>query len=341
MKPWDKRDDMVVHEGEPFNAEAPAAALAAGVVTEVDGFYCRNHGTVPEEGPEEWRLVVDGLVRQELRLSLDALRGGFARCEVVATLQCAGNHRAGLMDVRDIPGEIRWGSGAISTARWTGVRLADVLERAGIEDGAAHIAFEAPDVAKDALPPQPYGASVPVAKARSGEVLLAWAMNGRPLPPVHGAPLRVVVPGWIGARSVKWVRRVTARAEPSTNYFQATAYRLPSGSGSMPLEAVAVNCGILRAGRGEAVGYAYAGDGRGVARVEVSADGGHTWTRAELDAPPGPWAWQHWRAAVPTTAGTELVARAWDCDGTPQPQCAAALWNPKGYANNAWARMRL
>ena len=356
---WGKRADMVVHEAEPYNAEPPLSALDGRMVTPVESFYSRNHGPVPDLDAGAWRLEVGGLVEQPLELSLAQLREGFAATTVTATLQCAGNRRAGFLPVRDIPGEHPWRGGVTSTATWIGIRLADVLAEAGLRDGAAHVEFTAPDVSQLADPPQPYAGSVPVAKACSGGVLLAWGMNGQPLPAVHGGPVRVVVPGWIGARSVKWVQRVTARAEPSPGYFQARAYRLlpadadpdPAGPGAgLSLGPVALNCEILdpsdgasvRSGRGRVSGYAFAGDGRGVARVEVSADGGRSWVQAAVDVQDGPWSWQLWQAEVDLPPGVAtLVARAWDTTGAAQPESPAHLWNPKGYVNNSWARAEI
>lgn len=348
---------MVVHRAEPYNAEPPPYALADQAVTSLDTFYSRNHGAIPDLDPSAWRLAVDGLVDRPLTLSLDELRAGFPERTLVATLQCAGNRRAGFVQVRDIPGEDPWGPGATSTATWTGVSLADVLASAGLRPGAAHIAFTAPDVSELAGPREPYGGSIPTAKATAGEVLLAWAMNGRTLPRAHGAPLRVVVPGWIGARSVKWLQRVTAQVEPSGNYFQAVAYRiLPAESDpdrarpgdGISLGSVALNCAILgpaagarlRRGLVEVTGYAYAGDDRAVARMDVSLDEGRTWTQARLAPPDGPWAWQHWRVTVDLPEGeTAITARAWDTTGATQPEQARHLWNPKGYANNSWDRI--
>ncbi|GLU49087.1 sulfite oxidase [Nocardiopsis ansamitocini] len=350
---------MVVHERDPYNAEPPRSALAGGPLTPADTFYSRNHGPVPEIDAASWRLALDGLVQRPLLLSLAELRERFQEHTVAATLQCAGNQRSGFTEIRDIPGEDPWGPCATSTARWTGVRLLDLLTAAGLKAGAEHIAFAAPDVSQLADPPQPYGASVPVAKAVHGEVLLAWTMNGAPLPRVHGAPLRVVVPGWIGARSVKWLQRITAQRKPSGNYFQATAYRLlpadadPAAVGAhegISLGPVALNCAILRpdgtvrriAGPAEIVGYAFAGDDRTVARVDVSVNGGRTWSQAGVDAPIGPWTWQYWRTTLDLPEGeVEITARAWDSTGAAQPESAAHLWNPKGYANNSWARLRL
>ncbi|MFF3437260.1 sulfite oxidase [Streptosporangium sp. NPDC002721] len=350
---------MVVHGTEPYNAEAPPGALADQILTPLDTFYSRNHGPVPDLDPESWRLTVDGLVERPLTLSLEDLRSGFPEISLVATLQCAGNRRAGLVEVRDIPGEDPWGAGATSTARWSGVGLAEVLARAGLLPEAAHIAFAAPDVSRLADPAQPYGGSIPVAKAVGGDVLLAWAMNDRPLPPAHGAPLRVVVPGWIGARSVKWLQRVTAQEEPSDNYFQATAYRLlppeadPAKAGpgdGISLGPVVLNTAILSPGDGDRLrpgltritGYAYAGDGRTVARVDVSLDGGDSWVQADLGEQAGPWAWRHWHTTVELGEGeTVIAARAWDSCGATQPESARDVWNPKGYANTSWSRVRV
>ncbi|WP_422632026.1 sulfite oxidase [Pseudokineococcus basanitobsidens] len=350
---------MLVHEHDPYNAEPPLGALAGEPVTSADTFYSRNHGPVPEVDPATWRLRVDGLVERELELTLEDLRAGFAERTLPATLQCAGNRRAGLVAVRDIPGEDPWRGGATSTATWTGVALADVLAAAGLREGAEHVCFSAPDVSQVADPPQPYGGSVPVAKATSPEVLLAWGMNGEPLPRVHGAPVRVVVPGWIGARSVKWLTGITVTAEPSDNYFQATAYRVlppeadPRAAGpgdGISLGPAALSCELLDpadgspvpCGRAVLTGYAYAGQDRAVARVDVSTDGGATWAQAEVDAPDGPWTWQHWRLRTDLAPGdVDVVARAWDSTGALQPEHAADLWNPKGYGNTSWARARL
>src|SRR5215218_8986385 len=144
MSRYGKRADVIVHEEEPFNAETGAAALAEGPVTATDAFYVRGHGAVPEVDPASWRLRVHGLV--ERSLSLETLREAFREREVTATLQCAGNRRAGLMAIRDIPGEAPWGAGATGTATWTGVALADVLALAGPARDAAHVGFDAADV---------------------------------------------------------------------------------------------------------------------------------------------------------------------------------------------------
>lgn len=352
---WNKRDDTVVHEVDPYNAEPTRAAVAGAMCTPLDTFYSRNHGPVPAIDPKAWRVTVDGLVEHPLQLDLDRLRSEFDTRVVTATLQCAGARRADLIAIRDIPGEAPWGPCATSTARWTGVALADVLAAAGLQDAAAHVEFEAPDLSTAPSPPAPYGSSITRRKATSPEVLLAWAMNGQPLPAVHGGPVRVVVPGWIGARSVKWVEHITARTTPSQNYFQQAVYRLlpadadPESSDPQQfpsLSSVALNSDTLvpspgstvAPGRLEVSGYAYAGDDRAVVRVDVSLDGGGTWQQAQLEQDAGEWAWCLWHTAVEVEPGSATITvRAWDSTGAAQPDSAAALWNPKGYINNAWS----
>ena len=345
-----------MHEEEPFNAETGLAALAEHPLTATDAFYVRAHGAVPEIDAAAWRLHVQGLVERELSLSLATLREAFREREATATLQCAGNRRAGLMAIRDIPGEAPWGPGATGTATWTGIALADVLALAGPLREAAHVGFDGADLCFEAKPAQRFGGSIPLDKAWRPEVLLAWGMNGKPLPAVHGAPLRVVVPGYIGARSVKWLERIEVRSEPWHGYFQHVVYRLlpedgtPGPGAGMPLGLVALNADVLSPANGETVpagpvvvrGYAFAGGERHVARVDVSHDGGASWSQTELLEDLGPWAWRHWRITVDLAPGEhEILVRAWDSSAATQPEDEAALWNPKGYVNNARPRLTL
>ncbi len=356
MSRYGKRADMIVHEEEPFNAETGPAALAECPLTATDAFYVRGHAAVPEIDVEGWRLRVHGVVERELDLSLGTLREAFREREVTATLQCAGNRRAGLMAIRDLPGEEPWGPGATGTAKWSGVALAEVLALAGPQRGAAHVGFEGADLCLGADPAQRFGGSIPLDKACRPEVLLAWEMNGEPLTLVHGAPLRVVVPGYIGARSVKWLQRIEVRLRPWEGYFQHVAYRLlpeggtPGPGAGIPLGLVALNSDVLSPADGETVasgpvevrGYAFAGGERHVARVDVSLDGGASWSQAELLEDLGRWAWRHWRITVELAPGEhEILVRAWDSSAATQPEEHATLWNPKGYVNNARPRVRV
>ncbi len=356
MSHYGKGDDLVVHEREPFNAETGVRSLDAGPVTATDAFYVRNHGPVPDIDPDGWQLRVDGHVEQELTLSLEALRAAFREREVTATLQCAGNRRAGLIAVRDIPGEAPWGPGATGTATWSGVALADVLRLAGPLSCASHVGFEGADQSAEARPAQRFGGSIPLDKALRPEVLLAWAMNGEPLPPVHGAPVRVVVPGYIGARSVKWLHRIELRSEPWPGYFQHVVYRLVPEDGTpgpgvgMALGLVALNSAVLSPVDGETVaagpltvrGYAFAGGERHVARVDVSTDDGDSWSEARLLDDLGRWAWRQWEITLHLPSGEhDVLVRAWDSSAATQPEHESTLWNPKGYVNNARPRVHV
>jgi len=357
---WGKRDDMIVRANQPYNAEPPPAVLADSALTPIDAFYARNHGSFPDTAPQDWQLTVNGQVERPLTVTYEQLTTEFDQHDVVATLACAGNRRAEMLRVRPIPGKEPWAHGAISTAEWRGARLTDVLAAAGAQhyDGL-HVAFQALDIAEEAKPLQPYGSSIPLSKAMSPEVLLAWRMNSEPLPRTHGGPVRVVVPGYIGARSVKWISDITVQSGPSENYFQSRDYRIlpadadpeavAAGEG-IALSSVALNCDILdptdddRVPRGQLTirGYGIAGDGRSVERVDVSLDEGLTWRQADLHPAPGRWSWRPWSLVVDVAPGPlHITARAWDETGAAQPEWPASLWNPRGYGNNAWARVAL
>jgi sulfite oxidase len=343
---------VIVHRRDPLNAETPRAELAASPLTPTDRFYVRNHGSTPHIDDDSWRVEIDGLAGSPRELSLDDLRA-LPRHEVCATLQCAGNRRAGLIEVADIPGQEPWGPGATGTATWAGVRLADVLALVEPAADAMHVAFTGADASDEAEPSQLYATSIPLRKALAEEVLLAWEMNGEPLPADHGAPVRVVVPGYIGARSVKWVQRIELRAQPSAGWFQDVVYRLlehgqePAPGRGIPLGEIALNSDVLvpdegarvPAGPTEVCGYAFAGGERFVVRVDVTIDGGRTWTTADLLDDQGPWAWRRWRCTVGLPRGAHTIhVRAWDSAGATQPSDPAQLWNPQGYVNNSWGR---
>ena len=327
--------ELIVHGREPWNAETPGPLLAAGHVTSNGLHFVRCHGPVPAVDRAGYRLAVDGLVRRPL--SLADLRG-YPRAQVTATIVCAGNRRAELRPRP--PSGVPWGPGAVGTALWGGVRLRDVLGAAGVEPAGRHVSFTGLDRVPIEAGEGSFGGSIPLEKALADEVLLADEMNGEPLPAEHGAPIRVVVPGYIGARSVKWLAAVSVERRPSTNYFHAVDYSLAGAPlGVQPLTAAICDANPTELGGLAVRGYALAGAGRSLDLVEVSADGGRSWTRADLEVPAEePWSWRLWRvelAAAP--GGGTLVVRAFD--GTGQPADTDDVWNERGYMNNSWHRV--
>lgn len=355
--PHGKHPAFIVRSHDPLNGGPPPELIGAADQTPTELFFVRNHGTVPCIDSASYRLEVDGLVGRALSLSLRDLQTRFPRVTVAATLQCAGNRRDELLAIAPIPGEVAWGAEAISNASWAGAPLAEVLRAAGVRPTAAHIAFGGLDEVERQGRRFGFGGSITIEQALAGDTLLAYAMNGEPLPATHGFPLRVVVPGHIGARSVKWLGRITAQATPSDNYFQAHAYKLfPADARA---ESVDWQAGLmlseqsltsvicqpaagarLPAGRVQISGYAYAGGGRSIARVELSTDGGASWAATELLGPGSRWEWRRWRAEAELPPGPhELVVRAWDSAANRQPADLREIWNFKGYMNNAWHRV--
>ena len=341
---------LLVWTHEPLNVETPLELLCRETVTPTDLFFVRTHGSVPEVDPSSYRLTVGGLVREPCELSLEDL-GRFERVEVTATLQCAGNRRSELAAVSPIPGQLPWGAGAVGNGVWGGVRLRDVLEAAGLESATGHVSFTGLDEVEEDGEVLEFGGSIPLETALLPNVLLADELNGQRLSPVHGYPLRVVVPGTIGARSVKWLSTVTVQSEPSSNYFQARAYRLfPAYMRSeseacdrgLELGDFPVNAVTCEIRDGVARGYALTGGQRRVERVEVSLDGGETWASAELLDDGAAGSWRLWQAKLePEGIARELVVRAWDTSASTQPESVAERWNVQGHVNNAWHRVAL
>jgi sulfite oxidase len=354
-----KHTALVVHREDPLNIGTPPELARRAFITPQERFFVRNHGSVPQVNPYSYRLSVTGLVRTPLHLSLSDLKREFDAAAVVATLQCAGHRRTELGAVHSIPGELPWEADAIGNALWCGVPLRQILLAAGTDDGARHIAFTGLDEVSREDWRFGFGGSISLEKALSPEVLLAYEMNGEPLPPLHGFPLRVIVPGYIGARSVKWLANIHVQEEPSTNYFQRCAYRLFSPQvraetadweQAPMLEDLPLNSVICQPREGERLatgpvvisGYAITGGGCPVERVELSLDGGKTWAQAQMKARAHPWAWRFWTARLELLTGPQQISvRAWDADGRTQPEDCAHIWNWKGYLNNAWHRIQV
>ena len=360
-----KHPDFIYYEKEPLNGAPPPFLARGEFLTPFGLFYIRCHGNVPELDAVSYRLRLQGLVATPLELSLEELKRDFAAHRVAVTLQCAGNRRDELKQVKDIPGEAPWAGNAISHGVWTGVRLADVLAKAGINQSQAKfVEFIGHDKAEKKDHPH-FGGSVPLVKALALETLLAYELDGQPLPVVHGFPVRAIVPGYLGARSVKWLREINVLDHPSQNLFQAEEYRLHPPSATrhdhdakkaLPMGEMPVTSYICRVHRGHpggkdplvVEGYAYVGGGHGVDRVEISEDEGEHWTQAELlpvpqeglqasDEEGGRWSWRFWRAELMAAerAPIQLIVRAWDTGANTQPGRAEDVWNFKGYGNNA------
>lgn len=328
----------------PFNASTPLAALDRDV-TPNDLFYVRNHFAVPDVDPATWRLDVGGAVAQDLSLSVDDLRD-LPQRTVIVTLECAGNGRRSM---EPAPPGTPWDDGAVSTAAWTGPPLSAVLDRAGVADDAVEVLCTGMDRGKAGGAERPFERSLPLERALDPDVVLAHAMNGEPLPPDHGAPLRVVVPGAYGMASVKWLDRLELLTEPFDGWFQTERYVYRDADGRVegPVDRVLVKSLIARpadgaevvAGTVEVAGRAWGGQGAGVERVEVRVDDG-PWTEADLADPVGPHAWRRFLAEVDVPPGDRVLAsRATDAEGNVQP--LDAPWNAHGYGNNAVAPVRV
>jgi sulfite oxidase len=348
--------ELIVRQADPYNAEPALSNLIADAITPVKHFYVRSHGPVPERVPD--KIAIDGLVNKPGESSVDEIRGRFKSLTTTATLTCAGNRRQEMNRVKPVPG-VQWDAGAIGTAQWTGASLAEVLRAAELKPDAKHVWFEGYDPIKEKDGSvAPFGGSIPLDKALAADTpaLLAHAMNDAPLTAEHGAPLRTVVPGYIGARSVKWLAKITVSDRPSPNHYIAEAYKLvqtddkPSQAAAEPIYAFGVNAAIcsppadkrLAAGRVTIAGYALpTGEPNcTVAKVELSADGGRSWSEAGLKGRPQAYAWQLWSADVELAAGRhELVVRATDSRGHMMPKDPA--WNAKGYLHNAWHRVSI
>jgi DMSO/TMAO reductase YedYZ molybdopterin-dependent catalytic subunit len=318
-------------------------------VTPVGLHYLLTHFDIPSVDAADWRLRIDGLVRQELALSLEELRARPA-VRMPVTMECAGNGRVRLEPrVYSQP----WLDEAVGTAEWGGTPLRPLLEEAGLDGGAVEVLFTGLDRGIDGGIEQAYERSLPLAEASRDEVILAYEINDRPLPPQHGFPVRLVVPGWYGMTSVKWLERIRLLERPFDGYQQAHAYRvrqteeedgeplsriqprsllIPPGMPDFPSRRRFVDPGpCLLEGRAWS-GFAP------VAAVEVTTDGGASWHPAKLEPAAGTWAWSRWSYEWQATQGEhELASRARDERGNEQP--LQPRWNVGGYGNNAVQRV--
>jgi DMSO/TMAO reductase YedYZ molybdopterin-dependent catalytic subunit len=331
----------------PLNCELTPSMLD-GEVTPESRFFRRNHFPMPVLDPACWRLAVGGLVREPLSLDLAELRELPADSATV-TLECAGNGRTGFSP--PVPGE-SWDLGAVSTACWTGARLADVLDRARIRPGAREIVFRGADGGPLPEVPGPvrFERSLPVADALRSGALLAYEMNGRPLPVAHGFPVRLVVPGWYAVAAVKWLTEIEVVDKPFRGFFQDTHYvyewRRDGRAEREPVRVQRVRAMIVAPAAGEQLprdeleisGVAWSGAAR-ITHVEVAIDGTGTadtgtWRPAELVGPASRFGWQRWRLRVRGVPAGPARVRARAADAAGNNQLARPEWNALGYGGN-------
>jgi DMSO/TMAO reductase YedYZ molybdopterin-dependent catalytic subunit len=357
----EKRAALTVLGDQPFVAETPEELLDDDT-TPTARFFVRNNGLFPPPAadPDAWAVVIDGELERPLALTVRALRTEFRPRTLRMVLECGGNGRAFF----DPPATGNpWTNGGVGCAVWTGVALAEVLGRAGLKPAACYTAHYGADPRLDGDPRQPaISRGMRLAKALDEHTLLVFAMNGEPLPLLHGGPLRLIVPGWPGSLSQKWLTRIWIRdREHDGPGMTGFSYRVPErpippGADpsevpmrvleSMPVRSIltAPACGArLPAGtrRLEVRGAAWAGDDA-VARVDLSADGGATWTAATLAAPRNRYDWVRFSGALPLPrdGAYEVLARAGDDRGHRQP-LTPSNWNPHGYGCNAVHRIRV
>lgn len=348
------KDGLTLLNDRPVNAETPPELLD-DAITPTNRHFIRNNGLPPEDAdPATWSLTVDGLVDNAMELTIADLKAQFEVVTLVLTIECGGNGRAFF----DPPAKgNQWTYGAVACSEWTGVRLKDVLEKAGVQSNVVYTAHYGADGHLSGDPEKlPISRGVPIDKAMTDNILIAFEMNGEALHPMNGAPLRLVVPGWPGSCSQKWLRRIELRDQVHDGpKMTGTSYRVPAypvaAGDEVPkedfeiIERMPVKSLVTFPANGaeigketEVRGHAWSGD-RSIDNVEISVDFGATWVKAELDKPANSGAWQNFRAKVgmPVAGYYEIWARATDSAGESQPH--AIDWNPKGYLNNTMHRV--
>lgn len=343
---------LIVRVTRPFDAETPVREFTS-FLTPNHRFFVRSHfGPPPSEliAEANWKLRVGGLVERSQAFTLQDLKL-FEPVTITAVVQCSGNGRA--FHRPKVPG-VQWERGAVGNAQWTGVRLRDVLAKAGVKEGAQHVQLQGADRSVvDSVPL--FIRSISLAKALHPDTILAYEMNGQPLPLLHGAPLRVITPGWMADSCAKWLTDITVQAEEAKGYYMQSAYRMPIKSvepgetptgPSTPLETMVVKSLIVAPQEGETVGpgphtvqgVAWSGETR-VVKVEVSADDGKTWELARLLGEDFPYAWRQWQWLWKARSAGQatIVCRATDSCGNRQP--STTPWNPSGFLWNGWDRV--
>jgi len=343
--------DLIVRSVRPPDFETPVGMLNS-FITPNNAFYVRSHLPVPQVDAASWALKVGGEVDSPLSLAVDEIRK-LPAVTVTVTLECAGNGRAFFQP--SIAG-IQWEKGAVSTARFTGARMSDVLKKAGVKSAGVNVEMHAADRPLGTMPA--FVRQVPMAKAMHPDTIIAYAMNGEPIPVVHGAPLRAIVPGWEGAYAVKWLNALNVIARDSDSFWVATGYRYPTrrvapgaavdAKDMAPLVGLVVKSlitapldGATRTvGKVPVRGFAWAGEDD-IKAVDVSVDNGGTWRPARLTGEQAKYSWRafefEFEAARPESY--LILSRATDSRGRMQP--AVSQWNPSGYLWNQYDSVRI
>ena len=348
---------LILQRARPPLLETPLEVFDQSVLTPNDRFFVRWHWAVIPSAVDvpSFRLTVHGHVNQTLSLSLNDILA-LPRVELVAVNQCSGNSR-GYLQPRVPGGE--WSHGAMGNARWTGVRLKDVLDRSGVKAGTMQVRFNGMD--EPVVPDAPdFMKSLEIDHARDGEVMLAYAMNGEQLPLLNGFPLRLIVPGWYSTYWVKMLNDIEVLDQPDTNYWTKTAYTIPDTPGadvkpgetgfkSVPISRMVPRSFITNIKEGDTLqagvstlvrGIAFGGD-TGVSRVDISCDGGATWQETDLGTDQGKYSFRQWqrRFTPPTNGEQVLMVRCTSNTGKMQPD--TPNWNPSGFMRNVVERTRV
>jgi DMSO/TMAO reductase YedYZ molybdopterin-dependent catalytic subunit len=339
-----RKRGMIVHSSRPEDFEMPLDGFG-DFITPADRFFVRSHHYAARVNLSTWKLEIGGLVEKPVSWTFEQIER-MPKREITAVIECAGNGR-GLYEP-PVPG-LQWKFGAVGNGRWAGVRLADLLKSAGVRAGAKELLMDGADQPIGAMPK--FQRTIPLEKALDPDTLLAYELNGRTLPVLHGFPLRLVAPGWAGDCWMKWVTRLTLIDREFEGFFMKTAYRHPGrpvrpGSAVDPAEMKPVTSLRVKSVIGSPAppysvqpgplkisGAAWSG-GSPIAKVEVSLDGGRRWSPARLGQDGGRYSWRLWEHTVPSIAPGyySVMARAADASGDTQP--FSQEWNPSGYQWN-------
>ncbi|CAF3740082.1 unnamed protein product [Rotaria sp. Silwood1] len=373
------KDNFFIRSERPYNAETKPSVLVSSFITPVEKFYVRNHMHVPFVNINEYKLEI-GNEKSTYSLSYDDLKDKYQSYTIISALQCAGNRRSGMNNEQQ--GTVQgtsWYVGAIGNARWTGVKLRDVLESFGLDKEGKHVQFIGLDCDSSQ---RCYGASIPIEKALNDDTLIAYEMNDETLTSDHGYPLRVLVPGTVGARSVKWVNRIIVSDKESDSHWQKADYKILPSSIKEPKQidydrvpalqesnvqsaicypasdddgnkvkilSIKPNDDDIKNKKLTIKGYAFSGGGRQIHNVQISLDHGKTWFLTELEQLAQPymraWSWTLWTYDIPfndiPSKPFDIVCRAMDIHTNSQPDTPLGIWNIRGLMNNAWHKVTL